>query len=62
MTNRQKVERDRRGRICISLQKKTENPKIRNKYLKTIESEDTSETRKTFKVRPYAIHTVNIQP
>ena len=37
---------------------KTENPKIVIKYFKTIESEDTSETRKTLKVRPYAIPTV----
>ena len=36
----------------------TENPKIMNKYLKTIELEDTSETRKISKVRPYTRSTV----
>ena len=37
----------------------TENPKLMIRYLKTIELEVTSETRKTSKVRPYAIPTVH---
>ena len=34
------------------------NPKIMIKFLKTVELRGTSETRKTAKVRPYAIPTV----
>jgi len=38
--------------------KTTGNPKIMMKFLKTVELRGTSETRKTSKVRPYAITTV----